>query len=460
MTAAISAAGVDGLISNNRDPKSHGTRDVIGSALAGLATNRIVNGPRSASRGGSPDGRGRSESHGGAGLGGLAAGGVLAATAKKAYDNMRSRSKSRGRDRSRSLSESSYDSRSPPPQRRRSVSAYGARALNALGLKDQANKLDPDRARDARRYDDRYSDDRGAPGGPPGGPPGGGYGYQDTRDVSSVPRAGPDSMAVTGPHHYSLDYKPHHTGDPDTDSDSDLGSSSGEEKEVKKGQRRQLISAGLATVATIHAGHSVYQAKKKRDANKQALQDGDITAEEAKRSRTKQRWAEAGAIGIAALGLKGAYSEWKEMREQRHEFHEEKEKRERHAEKREARRRKYEDELEQYRRNGYQGPMPTMTYANGQQPYHQPYQQPYQQPGAPYNPHYAASQPQLSATHVAPPDTHYYDGNPYGAVDNPPSFHPQDFPPPPGAAAQHQAPPPPQQNPYPPPPPGVPYYPQ
>ena len=444
MTAAISAAGVDGLISNNRDPKEHGTRDVIGSALAGLATNRIVNGPRSASRGGSPDGRGRSESHGGAGLGGLAAGGVLAATAKKAYDNFRSQSKSRGRDRSRSLSSGSYDSRSPPP-RRRSMSAHAARALNALGLKDQANKIDPSQNRDARRYDDRYSDDRGAPGGPPGGPPGGGYGYQDTRDVSSVPRAGPDSMAVTGPHHYSLDYKPHHTGDPDTDSDSDLGSSSGEEKEVKKGQRRQLISAGLATVATIHAGHSIYQAKQKRDANKKALQEGDITKEEANRSRKKQRWAEAGAVGIAALGLKGAYSEWKEMKDQRNEYHEEREKHERHASKREARRRKYEEELDQYRRNGYTGPMPTMPYANGQPPYH---------------PGYAASQPQLAPQHMASPaDTRYYDGNPYGAVNTAPGFAPQDFPPPPGAA-QYQAPAPPPQNPYPPPPPGVSYYPQ
>lgn len=410
MTAAISAAGVDGLISNNRDPHHHGTRDVIGSALAGLATNRIVNGPRSKSRGrdGSPDRRGRSESRGG--LGDLAAGGVLAATAKKAIDKFRSRS--RGRERSRSSSYDSYGSRSPPRRRRsQSVSAYAAKALGALGLKDAADKVDPGRQRDSRRYDDNYYDDRG-------------NGYQDSRDVSSRPRAGPNDVALTGPNHYSLDFKPHHTGDPDTDSDSDLGSSSGEEKELKQGRKRQLITAGLATVATIHAAHSVYQAKAKRDANLKALEEGEITEEQAKKSRTKQRWAEAGAIGIAALGIKGAYSEWKEMREQRNEYHEQKEKRERHRVKRDNRRRKYEEEARRYREAGYSGPMPNLgPYSNG----------------------YVGSQPPLAGS-----ETRYYDGNPYGSMN----YAPQEFSPPPGGSYQSghapEYPPPPAGTPYPP----------
>ena len=449
MTAAISAAGVDGLISNNKDPKQHGTRDVIGSALAGLATNRIVNGPRSKSRGGSPDGRGRSESRGGGGggLGELASAGVLAAAGKKAYDKFRSRS--RGRERSRSVS--SYDSRDSrtPPRRNRSVSAHIKRGLAAVGFGGAAaDKADSGRRRDSRRYDDNYYENGNAAGGPggPGGPPGGGYGYQESRDVSSVPRAGPDAMAITGPHHYSFDTRPHHTGDPDTDSDSDLGSSSGEDKEVKKNKRRQMITAGLATVASIHAAHSVYQAKQKRDANKKALAEGEISPEQAKRSRNKQRWAEAGALGIAALGIKGAYSEWKEMQDQRHEYNEKKEARERHAVKRENRRRKYDEEMRRYKESGYTGPMPTMP---------QDYHDASGPPRPNYNPGYAASQPQLSS-YVATPPASYYDGNgPFSAGPQPGPYRPHEFPPPPGGG-QYPPPPPPTQQ-FPPPPAGTPY---
>ena len=103
ITAALAAGGVDGLISNKDDPNHHNKRDILGSALAGMATNRIVNGPRSKSRGrtGSPDSRrARSQSRGG--VGDLAAGGVVAATAKKVYDSVRSRSRGRARSRSSS----------------------------------------------------------------------------------------------------------------------------------------------------------------------------------------------------------------------------------------------------------------------------------------------------------------------------------------------------------------------
>ncbi|KIW52286.1 hypothetical protein, variant [Exophiala xenobiotica] len=171
LTAALAAGGVDGLISNKDDPHHHNKRDIVGSAIAGLATNRIVNGPRSKSRGrgGSDDRRGRSQSRGG--IGDLAAGGVVAATAKKVYDSMRSRS--RGRARSRS---SSYDSRydSPPRQKRsRSVSRVAAKGLAALGLKDAADKVDPERRASSRHYDDYYDDGRSSRNG--------GY-YNDSRD--------------------------------------------------------------------------------------------------------------------------------------------------------------------------------------------------------------------------------------------------------------------------------------
>jgi len=48
LTAAITAAGVDGVI--DRDPNKHSKRHVVGSALAGLAAERAINGPRSRSQ--------------------------------------------------------------------------------------------------------------------------------------------------------------------------------------------------------------------------------------------------------------------------------------------------------------------------------------------------------------------------------------------------------------------------
>ncbi|KAK5231955.1 hypothetical protein LTR47_007088 [Exophiala xenobiotica] len=419
LTAALAAGGVDGLISNKNDPNHHNKRDIVGSALAGLATNRIVNGPRSKSRGrgGSSDRRGRSESRGG--IADLAAGGVVAATAKKVYDSMRSRS--RGRARSRS---SSYDSRydSPPRQKRsRSVSRVAAKGLAALGLKDTADKVDPDRRASSRHYDDYYDDGRSSRNG--------GY-YNDSRDVGTThsqtghPNGGPRSMSLPRGHPpgYELDYGPRHTGDPDTDSDSDLGSSSDDEKQMKKGKKKMLLTGGLATVATIHAAHNVYQSMEKRDARRKALHEGDISKQEAKQEKNKARLQDVASIGIAALGLKGAYSEWREMKETNEERKEQAEKIERHKQKREARRRKMSMlASNDYANSNFTGSMPNLA-AYGQDAYHPN--------GAP---------PFVSAS-----DVHYTDDNPYGAMSQ-------------TAAHYAPAPPPPQPTGYPPPPIGTNY---
>lgn len=418
LTAALAAGGVDGLISNKDDPHHHNKRDIVGSAIAGLATNRIVNGPRSKSRGrgGSDDRRGRSQSRGG--IGDLAAGGVVAATAKKVYDSMRSRS--RGRARSRS---SSYDSRydSPPRQKRsRSVSRVAAKGLAALGLKDAADKVDPERRASSRHYDDYYDDGRSSRNG--------GY-YNDSRDVGTThpqpghPNGGPRSMSLPRGHPpgYELDYGPRHTGDPDTDSDSDLGSSSDDEKQMKKGKKKMFVTGGLATVATIHAAHNVYQSMEKREARRKALREGDISRQEAKAEKNKARLQDVASIGIAALGLKGAYSEWREMKEFNQARREQAEKIERHKQKREARRRKMSMlATHDYANSNFTGSMPNLaTY--GQDVYHPN--------GAP---------PFASATDVP----HYTDDNPYGAISQ---------------TAAHYAPaPPPQPTGFPPPPIGVP----
>jgi hypothetical protein len=107
-----------------------------------------------------------------------------------------------------------------------------------------------------------------------------------------------------------------------------LGSSSGDEKRIKKLKGKQLLTAGLATVATIHAAHNIYQSMEKRDARHKAVQDGEMSPEEARKLKTKATLQDAASVGIAALGIKGAISEIKEANELRHECKEFSEKKE------------------------------------------------------------------------------------------------------------------------------------
>lgn len=424
LTAALAAGGVDGLISDKRDPDHHAKRDIVGSTLAGLAASRVINGPRSKSRGrtGSPDSRrGRSQSRGG--LGDLAAGGVVAAAAKKVYDSVRSRS--RGRARSRDSSYDSRDSRSPPRRARsQSVSGMAAKGLAALGFKDAAAQVDPQRRR-SRHYDDDYYD----------GGRNGGYGYSDSRDVSTFQpqhghlTSGSRSMSlprgsVSG---YELDYGPRHTGDPETDSDSDLGSSSEDEKQHKKSRKKALLTGGLATVATIHAAHNVWQSMEKREARRKLLREGEISPEKARAEKNKARLQDVASIGIAALGLKGAYGEWKEVQEHRKEWKEQEERLARHRAKREARRRKMSMlAAENYASTGFSGSMPNLSthspYDDPYHPYNHPYlHDPYRPTGPPYN----------GGPYSTEPPIRYNDDNPYGAVSYHPQYVPSPPPPPP-----------------------------
>jgi hypothetical protein len=46
--------------------------------------------------------------------------------------------------------------------------------------------------------------------------------------------------------------------------------------------------------------------------------EGEMTPEEARKKQTKAWVQDAAAVGIAALGIKGAFSEWNEMKEHRY----------------------------------------------------------------------------------------------------------------------------------------------
>lgn len=105
-------------------------------------------------------------------------------------------------------------------------------------------------------------------------------------------------------------------------SSSNLGSTTEEEKEEKKAARKKWITAGFASVATIHAASKVYSSIEKHDQRVIAVQQGTLSPEEAHKQARSARWQDAAAIGLAALGIKGAISEWKEMAEE-HEKHKE-----------------------------------------------------------------------------------------------------------------------------------------
>lgn len=115
---------------------------------------------------------------------------------------------------------------------------------------------------------------------------------------------------------------------------SDVCSSSEDERRTKKMKGKEYLTAGLAAVATIHAAHSVYASMEARDKRHHEVAKGELSPEEARKKKNKARIQDAAAIGIAALGIKGAYSEWQEVQENRHELAEQMEERGKRHEKR------------------------------------------------------------------------------------------------------------------------------
>ncbi|KAI9713997.1 MAG: hypothetical protein M1820_000727 [Bogoriella megaspora] len=329
-TAAIGAGGIDGLLDRNPDKKSK--RHLAEAVIGGLAANRLANGPSSRGRDRSPSvgarsrsrsifgrslsrGRGRSQSRGPNGNGGggssgikeLAAGGALAAAGKAIYDRIRS--KSRGRGRSRSPSSDSEDDYVPSRRGR-----YAA----ARGGPQQSQYPESN----SREVASRNNDDlRG-------------------EQANAAPARDPDIGAGSSS---------------DSESSTDL------EQRRKKMRGKELITAGLATIATIHAAHGVYNSMEASEKRHKLVQEGEMTAEEARKKRSKAWLQDAAAVGIAALGIKGAFSEWKEMNEQRHSLHE--------LEKRKREQRKRREKRQKERRAmGFGGNYPMMGPPQGYQP--------------------------------------------------------------------------------------------
>ena len=104
---------------------------------------------------------------------------------------------------------------------------------------------------------------------------------------------------------------------------------------------KEYLTGALAAVATVHAAHGLYGNMKARDKRHEEVASGEMSPEEARKRRHKAHLQDAAALGIAALGIKGAYSEWKEVQENRQELKKDSQERKDRHEKREKKRSKY-----------------------------------------------------------------------------------------------------------------------
>jgi hypothetical protein len=336
LTAAAGAATVDAA-----QDKDHGKLGLAESVIGGLVGNRLINGSKNDIEEDKKTGRSRSRSRarskdggsGGSGLAALATAGLGAFGAKKAYDSYQSRSRSRaGSQDSRGRG---YDSRDGSPDRRRrsrsrSVVDKARNSLAKLGIGSGAGALaasDDDRRRTQDNFDDRgsrrsrrYSDDMYDDD------------YRSNRD-----RDYDDDRSHRGG---GRDRSRRRGGRSDYGSDTDLGDSSEDEKRARKMKGKQLLTTGLAAVATIHAAHGVYQSMEKRNARQKAVREGRLSPAEAKKLKTKAMVQDVASVGIAALGVKGAIDEMKEAKHIGHECKEFKSEKARRHERREERRKR------------------------------------------------------------------------------------------------------------------------
>jgi len=70
-----------------------------------------------------------------------------------------------------------------------------------------------------------------------------------------------------------------------------------------------------------------------------------MSPEQARKQKSKNMLQDAAAVGIAALGIKSAVSEWKEMNESRHAKHDIEKKHRQHKEARERRQREMQQSV-------------------------------------------------------------------------------------------------------------------
>lgn len=112
----------------------------------------------------------------------------------------------------------------------------------------------------------------------------------------------------------------HHEKGSSSSDDTDSYSSENEMKKRKKLRRKGLLTAGLASVATIHAVANVHSSMEKGKERHKKVVEGKMSVEQARKLKSKALLQDVAAIGIAAIGIKSAVSEWKELKEMREEY--------------------------------------------------------------------------------------------------------------------------------------------
>lgn len=128
---------------------------------------------------------------------------------------------------------------------------------------------------------------------------------------------------------------------------SDSSSTTDMENKRKRMRGKEFLTAGLASIATIHAAHGIYSSMEAHEKRHRLVAEGEMTHEEARKKQTKAWVQDAAAVGIAALGIKGAFSEWKGMNEQRREIKQIEQRKRERRKRLEARKRKQEEEREE-----------------------------------------------------------------------------------------------------------------
>lgn len=332
-TAGLSAAGIDGFVERGGD-NGHSKRHLVEAVIGGLAANRLVNGkrdkgegfydeetgdyipartPRSQSimsrgisrmrsmsrgrgrrgsessfsdeDGGRPQERGRGKST----VKQLAGAGALAALGKTVFDRVRSKSRKRKDSESRSRSRSISRSRS----RSRGVRDHSRSHSRSSSRSSRSSFSDDDRPRQRGGQEDRNV-----------------FG----RAVAPVAVGAGAGALATSSRRGGYEPNSHNAYVDDTSDDEGIVNL---EAEGKRMRGKELLTAGLATVATIHAANGVYSSMVAHEKRHKMVDAGTMTPAEARKKQTRAWIQDAAAVGIAALGIKGAFSEWKNMSEQR-----------------------------------------------------------------------------------------------------------------------------------------------
>lgn len=207
-----------------------------------------------------------------------------------------------GARRYESSSDSDSDSDSSPPprqkdrHRRNTVGDAALEGAAAAGVYSSARASENKNTRGSDYSQSSYRDnDEGN----------GGRSRNKTKDKSKV-KSNDKSKDKSKDKNKKVD-----SSDEDSGDDSSSMVPSSEDERLQKHMRaKELLTAGLAAVATVHAASGVYNSMEARDKRMEKLREGKISPEEARKERTKALVQDFAAVGVAALSIKGAMSKW------------------------------------------------------------------------------------------------------------------------------------------------------